>query len=139
MHGDLQVVQPYSRTEFCNCVDQQVADVADQPPAGLSDVDRDCWQAVHQAYPTARDSAVVQQVLRRTLQKWSREFVLEQDPSLGPRTNEVSYEPYGPRHHGVGRARNPNLGQGNKTIRIRGYGLSEFTFVPGNRADGQLI
>ncbi len=72
MDGDLQVVQPYSHERILAMRRQQVADVANQPPVGLSDVDRDCWRAVHQAYPQLPvNSPAFKKCCADTLQKWS--------------------------------------------------------------------
>ena len=129
MHGDLQVVQPYSRERILQLRNQQVADVASQPPAGLSDVDRECWEAVHRAYPNlAVNSAGFKQCMRDTLQKWCREHVAEEHPDWFTTNAKGQLESIASKRAEVQaaadrvlvqwvRAGNPNLGQGNKTIK----------------------
>ena len=51
MGNDFRVVQPYSHERILQLRNQQAAAIADAPPAGLSDVDTECWRAVHQAIP----------------------------------------------------------------------------------------
>lgn len=83
MGNDFRVVRLYNHAEVVASRRQQVADATNQPPAGLSDVDLECWRAVHQAYPQLPvNSAGFKQCMRDTLQKWSREFALEQNPKL---------------------------------------------------------
>ncbi len=83
MHGDLHVVQPYSHERILQLRNQQVVDVATAPPAYLSDVEKDCWNAVHQAHPKlAVRSAEFQDCCKRTLVKWATEFAVEKDASL---------------------------------------------------------
>ncbi len=96
---------------------QQVVDVANQPPAGLSDVDREAWNAVRAKYPQLPvNSAGFKKCCRDTILLWARDYVLEQQPELAA-TNKRGE---------LNRAidvvimqwtRNPNLGQGNKTIK----------------------
>jgi hypothetical protein len=83
MGNDFRVVRPYNHAEVVASRRQQVTDAANQPPAGLSDVDRECWAAVHRAYPNLSvNSPAFKQCMRDTLQKWSRDYALEQNPAL---------------------------------------------------------
>lgn len=83
MGNDFRVVRPYSHAEILASRRQQVADAASQPPAGLSDVDLECWRAVHAAYGHLDvNSPAFKKCCRATLEKWSADFVKEQDPSL---------------------------------------------------------
>jgi hypothetical protein len=119
MHGDLQVVQPYSRERILALRSQQAIDVATAPLAYLSDVEKDCWLAVRQAHPKlAVGSPAFQTCCKDTLLKWSREYALEQDPSLGAANKR------GELRAAIDRVitqwvriKNPNLGAGNKTIK----------------------
>ena len=87
MHGDLQVVQPYSHERILAMRRQQVADVASQPPAGLSDVDREAWNAVRAKYPQLPvNSAGFKKCCGDTILLWAREQVLEAQPELPLRT-----------------------------------------------------
>jgi hypothetical protein len=84
IHGALTVVQPYSHERIVAMRNQQAVDVATAPPAYLSDVERDCWNAVRAKYPQLPvNSAGFRQCCKDTLVKWSTEYCLEQDPSLG--------------------------------------------------------
>ena len=129
MNGDLQVVQPYSHERILAMRRQQVADVANQPPVGLSDVDRDCWRAVHQAYPQLPvNSPAFKKCCADTLQKWAFEHVAEEHPDWFTTNAKGQLESAASKRAEVRaavdrvitawvRAGNPNLGQGNKTIR----------------------
>ncbi|MGA7914780.1 MAG: hypothetical protein WCA00_06055 [Candidatus Acidiferrales bacterium] len=83
MSGSFTIVQPYSHERILQLRNQQAAAIADAPPAGLSDVDMECWRAVHQAYPALPvNSAGFKQCCRATLELWATNFAKEQDPSL---------------------------------------------------------
>jgi hypothetical protein len=83
MSGSMRIVRPYSHAEIVAARRQQTVEAVNAPPAYLSDVERDAWIAVHQKYPTLSvQSAGFQTCVRDTILKWSREFVLEQQPEL---------------------------------------------------------
>lgn len=84
LNGSLQIVQPYSHERIVAARRQQTTDAVNAPPDYLSDVEKDAWRAVRQKYPTLSvPSAGFQTCVRDTILKWSREFVLEQQPELG--------------------------------------------------------
>ncbi|MGC1256157.1 MAG: hypothetical protein WA867_11420, partial [Candidatus Acidiferrales bacterium] len=129
MGNDFRVVRPYNHAEVLASRRQQVADVAHQPPVGLSDVDRDCWRAVHQAYPQLPvNSPAFKKCCADTLQKWAFEHVAEEHPDWFTTNAKGQLESAASKRAEVRaavdrvitawvRAGNPNLGQGNKTIR----------------------
>ena len=129
MGNDFRVVRPYNHAEVLASRRQQVADVANQPPVGLSDVDRDCWRAVHQAYPQLPvNSPAFKKCCADTLQKWAFEHVAEEHPDWFTTNAKGQLESAASKRAEVRaavdrvitawvRAGNPNLGQGNKTIR----------------------
>ena len=83
MGNDFRVVRPYNHAEVVASRQQQVADATNQPPAGLSDVDLECWRAVHQAYAHLDvNSPAFKKCCRATLEKWATDFAKEQNPSL---------------------------------------------------------
>jgi hypothetical protein len=118
-NGSLRIVRPYSHAELVAARRQQTVEAATTPPAYLSDLERDCWQAVRQAHPSLSPrSAAFQTCCKDTLLKWSCEYCLEQDPSLGA-ANKC-----GELRAAIDRVitqwvriKNPNLGAGNKTIK----------------------
>jgi hypothetical protein len=83
MNGALQIFQPYSRERIVRLRNQQTAETASAPPDYLSDVEKDVWRAVRQAYPALSvRSAGFQDCCKRTLLKWATDFAVENDPSL---------------------------------------------------------
>jgi hypothetical protein len=84
MNNDLQVVQPYSHARILALRNKQTVEAATAPPDYLSDVEKDAWRAVQQAYPKLPvRSAEFQDCSKRTLVKWATEYAVEKDPSLG--------------------------------------------------------
>jgi hypothetical protein len=83
MNGDLQIVKPYSHERIVAMRNKQVVETANAAPDYLSDVEKDCWQAVRQAYPKLPvRSSGFQDCCKRTLVKWATDFALEADASL---------------------------------------------------------
>jgi hypothetical protein len=83
MHGDLQVVQPYSHERIVALRQKQAAAVATAAPAGLSEVDREAWDAVHAKYPKLPVHSVeFKQRCSNTILLWATEYVKEQQPEL---------------------------------------------------------
>jgi hypothetical protein len=83
MNGAPQIFQPYSHARIVALRNQQAVEVATAPPDYLSDVEKDCWNAVRQAYPQLPvGSPAFQDCCKRTLLKWCQEFVLENQPEL---------------------------------------------------------
>jgi hypothetical protein len=84
LNGSLQIFRQYDHTAIVAARQQQVVDAVNQPPAYLSDVERDAWLAVRQKYPTLPvRSAGFQACVRDTLVLWARQHSIESDPSLG--------------------------------------------------------
>ena len=83
MTGSLQIVRPYDHAAIVAARHQQTTDAVNQPPAYLSDVERDAWQAVRQKYPTLSvRSAGFNTCVRDTLVLWAKEYCIEQQPQL---------------------------------------------------------
>ena len=117
MHGDLQIVQPYSHERILQLRNQQVVDAATAPPAHLSEVDREAWNAVRKAYPALPvNSAGFKKVCSDTIFLWATEYAKEQQPELAA-SNKRGELSVAINKVLVAWSRNPNLGQGNKTIK----------------------
>lgn len=117
MHGDLQVVQPYSHERILAMRRQQVADVATAPPAHLSEVDQQAWAAVRQSHPGVPvNSPAFKQLCAKQVLAWAKESVLENQPELAA-SNKRGELSVAINKVLVAWSRNPNLGQGQKTIK----------------------
>jgi hypothetical protein len=117
MHGALTIVQPYSHDRIVALRQKQAAAIATAAPSNLSDVDREAWNAVHAKYPQLPvNSAEFKQCCSQTVQLWAKEYALEQQPELAAANKR------GELRKAVDAVilqwmKNPNLGQGNKTIK----------------------
>jgi|HubBroStandDraft_6_1064221.scaffolds.fasta_scaffold00205_27 hypothetical protein len=117
INGSLTIVQPYSHARILALRQKQAAAAANAAPAGLSEVDREAWEAVHGKYPQLSvHSAEFKQCCSNTILLWAREYVLEQQPELAAANKK------GELRKAVDTVvtqwtRNPNLGQGQKTIK----------------------
>jgi hypothetical protein len=130
MGNDFRVVRPYNHAEIVAARRQQATDAANQPPAGMSAVDAEAWQAVRRAYPSlAVNSKAFQVCVRDTVEKWSLEYIAEQHPDWFAQNLVTGKLETIPSKRAEARAAadkvlaqwvrqsNPNLGQGNKTIK----------------------
>ena len=123
MGNDFRVVRPYNHAEIVASRRQQVADATNQPPAGLSDVDLECWRAVHAAYPQLNvNSSAFKQCMRDTLQKWSREFALEQNPSFNATDSKGRLIHAGEWQAAADRVLAQWVRQGNPNLKLGGKG-----------------
>jgi len=117
MHGDLQVVQPYSHERIVALRQKQAAAVATAAPSNLSEVDAAAWDAVHAKYPQLPVHSVeFRQCCSNTILLWATEYVKEQQPELAVANKR------GELRKAVDNVimqwtRNPNLEQGQKTIK----------------------
>lgn len=83
MSESMKIVHPYNHAELVAMRRQQGVDAATATPAGLSDVDRDVWQAVHAKYPQLPvGSPAFKKCCSQTLVLWARQYCIENDPSL---------------------------------------------------------
>jgi hypothetical protein len=117
MHGALTIVEPYSHDRIVALRQKQVVQAANAAPSNLSEVDASAWNAVHAKYPQLSvNSAGFKKCCSDTILLWAREYVLEQQPKLAAanKRGELSVA--------IDKVitqwtRNPNLGQGQKTIK----------------------
>jgi hypothetical protein len=117
MNGNLQVVRPYDHAVIVAMRRQQVVDARDAAPSSLSEVDREAWNAVRAKYPQLSvNSAGFKKCCSDTILLWATEYLKEQHPELAAANKR------GELRKAVDTVvmqwtRNPNLGQGNKTIK----------------------
>ena len=117
MSGSMQIVRQYDRAAIVAARRQQVVQAANAAPAGLSEVDAEAWNAVRAKYPQLPvNSAEFKKCCSDTILLWAREYVLESQPELAAanKRGELSVA--------IDKVimqwtRNPNLGQGQKTIK----------------------
>ena len=128
MSGSLRVVRPYNHAELVALRRRQTADIANQPPAGLSAVDAEAWQAVRSKYPTLPvNSTGFKQCMRDTVSLWARQHVSEEHPewfSQNPANGQL--EPITGKRAEVQQAADRVLVQwiraGNPKLKIGGVG-----------------
>jgi hypothetical protein len=83
MHGDLQVVQPYSHERILALRQKQVVQAANAAPSNLSEVDREAWNAVRAKYPQLPiNSARFKKCCSDTVLLWATDYAKEQQPEL---------------------------------------------------------
>jgi len=117
IHGALQIVKPYSYQRIVAMRQQQVVEATNAAPSNLTAVDRDAWEAVRRANPKVQvGSPAFKQLCSQTILAWAKAFVLDADSSLG------SSDKRGQLSGAINRvlvqwSRNPNLGQGQKSIK----------------------
>jgi len=117
IHGALQIVKPYSHAAIVAARQQRVMEATNAAPSNLTAVDRDAWEAVRRANPKMQvGSAAFKQLCSQTVLAWAKAFVLDADASL------AADDKRGQLSVAINRvlvqwSRNPNLGQGNKTIK----------------------
>jgi hypothetical protein len=83
INGSLSIVQPYSHERIVGLRKQQAMEAATAPPAHLSDVDREAWNAVHAKYPLMPvGSPAFKKCCADTVLLWATEYAKEQQPEL---------------------------------------------------------
>jgi hypothetical protein len=117
LNGSLQIAQPYSRERILAMRRQQAVDVATAPPAHLSEADQQAWAAVRQSHPGVPvNSPAFKQLCASQVLAWAKESVLENQPELAA-SNKRGELSVAINKVLVAWSRNPNLGQGQKTIK----------------------
>ncbi|MGA8981811.1 MAG: hypothetical protein WB470_03990, partial [Candidatus Acidiferrales bacterium] len=117
MNGDLQVVQPYSHERILALRNQQVTAQRNAAPAGMSEADTAAWNHVVQNHPgVSVGSPRFRQLCSQQVLSWAKESVLETDPSLA--TSDKRGQLSVAMSKIIAQwTRNPNLNQGQKTIK----------------------
>jgi hypothetical protein len=83
MHGDLQVVKPYSHERILALRQKQVVQTANAAPAELSEADTAAWNTTVQNYPKVPvGSPQFRELCSRQVLDWAKENVLSADASL---------------------------------------------------------
>jgi hypothetical protein len=83
MHGDLQVVQPYSHERILAARRRQVVTQQNAAPSNLSEVDREAWNAVRAKYPQLPiNSAGFKKCCSDTVLLWATDYAKEQQAEL---------------------------------------------------------
>jgi hypothetical protein len=117
MHGDLQVVQPYSRERIIALRNKQVTAQRNAAPAGMSEADTAAWNFVVQNHPGVPvGSPRFRELCSQQVLAWAKESVLESQPEL------AASDKRGQLSVAINKVialwtRNPNLNQGNKTVK----------------------
>ena len=89
MHGDLQVVQPYSHERILAARRRQVVTQQNAAPSNLSEVDAAAWNAVRAKYPQLPvGSPAFKKCCADTLVFWARTSAIETNPALEPRDSK---------------------------------------------------
>lgn len=117
LNGSLQIAQLYSRERILAARRQQVVDVATAPPAHLSEADHQAWAAVRQSHPGVPvNSPAFKRLCASQVLAWAKENVLENQPELAA-SNKRGELSVAINKVLVAWSSNPNLGQGQKTIK----------------------
>jgi hypothetical protein len=119
MSGSMRIVRPYNHAELVAARKQQTVEAVNQPPAYLSDLEKDAWQAVRRAYPNLSvQSAGFQTCVRDTTVLWARQHVLESQPELGATNAKGQLAHQGELNEAIrkvlnawARISNPNMGK----------------------------
>ena len=119
LNGSLQVVQPYSHARIVASRRQQSVDAATAAPSNLSEVDREAWAAVRQSHPQIPvGSPAFKKLCANVVLQWAKDEVLEENPALASENKRSELRAAIDRVLLEWcRQKNPNLGQGQKTIK----------------------
>jgi hypothetical protein len=117
MNGSMRIVRNYDRAAIVVARRQQVLAQQNAAPSNLSEVDAFAWNYVVQNHPGVPvGSQAFKQLCSQQVLAWAKDYAIEADPSLAAADkrgqlsvaiNKVL----------VAWSRNPNLGQGQKTIK----------------------
>ena len=117
MNGALQIVQPYSHERILQLRNQQVTAKRTAAPVGMSEADTAAWNTIVQNYPGVPvGSPKFRELCGKQVLAWAKESVLENQPEL------AAADKRGQLSVAISKlialwTRNPNLGQGQKTIK----------------------
>ena len=117
LKGSLSIVQPYSHDRIVAMRCQQVAAQQNAAPSNLSEVDASAWNYVAQNHPGVLvGSPAFKQLCSQQVLAWAKDYAIDADPSL------AAADKRGQLSVAINRvlvawSRNPNLGQGQKTIK----------------------